>query len=83
MQLSDPWITPRTSLHPPNASVGNMNLQLSQRTSDVGAGPYCASFFERLQILTVHLLATIVRPGARRPRSSQLPGLDSNQQPSG
>ena len=37
-QVADPWISPLTNLHPPNAIGGNMNLQRSQRTSGVGAG---------------------------------------------
>jgi len=37
-QVADPWISPLTNLHPPNASGGNMYLQRSQRTSGVGAG---------------------------------------------
>ena len=37
-QVADPWISPLTNLHPPNASGGNIYLQRSQRTSGVGAG---------------------------------------------
>jgi hypothetical protein len=36
-QVADPRITPRTNLHPPSASGGNMYLQWSHRTSGVGA----------------------------------------------
>jgi hypothetical protein len=39
LQLAEPRITPRTNLHPPRASGGNMYLQRSQRISGVGAGP--------------------------------------------
>ena len=38
-QVAEPRITPRTSLHPPIASGGNMYLQRSQRTSASGAFP--------------------------------------------
>jgi hypothetical protein len=37
-QVADPWISPLTILHPPNASGGNMYLHRSQRISDVGEG---------------------------------------------
>jgi len=37
-QVADPWISPLTNLHPPDASRGNMYLQRSQRTSGVAAG---------------------------------------------
>ena len=37
-QVSELRIVPRTNLHPPTPSRGNMNLQWSQRTSGVGAG---------------------------------------------
>jgi hypothetical protein len=37
-QVADPWISPLTILHPPNASGGNMYLHLSQRISGAGAG---------------------------------------------
>jgi hypothetical protein len=36
-QVAEPRITPRSSLHPPIASGGNMYLQRSQRTSASGA----------------------------------------------
>jgi hypothetical protein len=36
-QVAEPRITPRTSLHPPIATGGNMYLQRSQRTSASGA----------------------------------------------
>jgi len=36
--VADPLISPRTSRHPPSASVGNMNLHWSQRDSAPDAG---------------------------------------------
>jgi hypothetical protein len=50
-QVSERWISPRTSLQPPTASVGNMYLQRSHRTSGVGAERYCAAVFESPQIV--------------------------------
>jgi len=37
-QVAEPWMRPRTSLHPPRGRGGNMYLQASHRTSGFGAG---------------------------------------------
>ncbi len=78
--MAEPRIGPRTNLHPPSASGGNMYLQRSHRTSGVGAGRYCASFFESPQIRIA------VRPPSRPSYSGHWVAarrVDRNRQPGG